>query len=158
MHQAALPMYRDTYEFRGFLGINHKTLWNESFLISSIQQLTYYPATSTYEENLWLSLWAYHITLLAVLNSSIGDLVPCLVGWAPLTIRVFTTLQGNPRDLWPLRHLIRVMRGHDLTKKIQWQWQIQRQRQLQRQWHRQSQRLVTFETLITILTIENLIL
>ena len=24
---------------------------------------------------------------------------------------------SNPRDLWPLRHLIRVMRRHDLTKK-----------------------------------------
>ena len=108
-----------------------------------------------------------------------------------------------------MRHLIRVMRGHELTNKIMmtmtktnrvtrghgltnkmtktnrlrehlqratletcdlwdiwsewwgdmtWPVQIQRQiqRQLQRQWHRQSQRLVTFETLITILTIENL--
>ena len=36
---------------------------------------------------------------LAVQNSSIGDLVPCLVGLAPLTIRVFTTLQSDPRDL-----------------------------------------------------------
>ena len=26
------------------------------------------------------------------------------------------TLQSDPRDLWPLRHLIRVMRRHDLTK------------------------------------------
>ena len=25
--------------------------------------------------------------------------------------------KSNPRDLWPLRHLIRVMRRHDLTKK-----------------------------------------
>ena len=25
--------------------------------------------------------------------------------------------KDNPRDLWPLRHLIRVMRGHDLTNK-----------------------------------------
>ena len=33
---------------------------------------------------------------------------------------------SNPRDLWPLRHLIRVMRRHDSTKKRQWQ----RQRQL----------------------------
>ena len=33
-----------------------------------------------------------------------------------LTIRVFTTLQSDPRDLWPLRHLIREMRRHDLTK------------------------------------------
>ena len=39
---------------------------------------------------------------LAVQNSSIGDLVPWLFGWlvcpAPLTIRVFTTLQSDPRD------------------------------------------------------------
>ena len=26
-------------------------------------------------------------------------------------------IQSNPRDLWPLRHLIRVMRQHDLTTK-----------------------------------------
>ena len=40
---------------------------------------------------------------LAVHNSSIGDLVPCLVlcllCLTPLTIRVFTTLQSDPRDL-----------------------------------------------------------
>ena len=36
---------------------------------------------------------------------------------APLTIRAFTTLQSDPRDLWPLGHLIRVMRRHDLTQK-----------------------------------------
>ena len=28
-----------------------------------------------------------------------------------------TPPKSNPRDLWPLRHLIRVMRRHDLTKK-----------------------------------------
>ena len=28
----------------------------------------------------------------------------------------FLTPLSNPRDLWPLRHLIRVMRRHDLTK------------------------------------------
>ena len=39
-----------------------------------------------------------------------------LLALTPLTIRVFTTLQSEPRDLWPLRHLIRVMRRHDLTK------------------------------------------
>ena len=43
---------------------------------------------------------------------------PCpLVALLPLTIRVFTTLQSDPRDLWPLGHLIRGMRRHDLTKK-----------------------------------------
>ena len=35
------------------------------------------------------------------------------VGWslgpAPLTIRSSTTLKSDPRELWPLRHLIRVM-------------------------------------------------
>ena len=36
----------------------------------------------------------------------------------PLTIRVFTTLQSEPRDLWPLRHLIRMRKTHDMTKKI----------------------------------------
>ena len=30
---------------------------------------------------------------------------------APLTIRAFTTLQSDPRDLWPLRHLIRQIFG-----------------------------------------------
>ena len=28
-----------------------------------------------------------------------------------------TPSESDPRDLWPLRHLIRVMRGHDLTRK-----------------------------------------
>ena len=28
---------------------------------------------------------------------------------------VFLTLQSDPRDLWPLTHLIRIMRKHDLT-------------------------------------------
>ena len=48
---------------------------------------------------------------LAVQNSSIGDNVPCLLGLTELTIRVFTTLQSEPRDLSPLKHLIRVMRS-----------------------------------------------
>ena len=35
---------------------------------------------------------------------------PCpLLCLTKLTIREFTTLQSDPRDLWPLRHLIRVM-------------------------------------------------
>ena len=29
-----------------------------------------------------------------------------------------TPPKSNPRDLWPLWHLFRVMRRHDLTKKI----------------------------------------
>ena len=36
---------------------------------------------------------------LAVQNSSIGLIVPCLLCLLPLTIRVFTTLQSNLRDL-----------------------------------------------------------
>ena len=34
------------------------------------------------------------------------------LGLTPLTIRVFTSLQSDPRDLRPLRHLIRGMRRH----------------------------------------------
>ena len=60
----------------------------------------------------------FAVFFLAVQNSSISDLVPCLVCLTELTIRVFTTLQSEPRDLSPLRHLIRVMRRHDLTKKF----------------------------------------
>ena len=61
-------------------------------------------------------------------------------------------IQSDPSAFWPLRHLIRVMRRLDLTKKTQWQRQIQRQRQWQRQIHlentfkERSQRLLTFET------------
>ena len=29
-----------------------------------------------------------------------------------------TPPKSNPRDLWPLRHMFRVMRKHDMTKKI----------------------------------------
>ena len=35
----------------------------------------------------------------------------CLLALTKLTIRVFTTLQSEPRDLWPLRHLIRQIFG-----------------------------------------------
>ena len=58
----------------------------------------------------------WEVQFLAVQNSSIGLIVCWSVGPAPLTIKAFTTLQSDPRDLWPLRHLIRVMRRHDLTK------------------------------------------
>ena len=51
------------------------------------------------------------IRFLAVHNSSIGLIVPCSVCLTKLTIRVFTTLQSDPRDLWPLRHLIRHIFG-----------------------------------------------
>ena len=50
---------------------------------------------------------------LAVQNSSIGDLVPWSV--RPSVTTNNQTLQSDPRDLRPLRHLIRVMKRHDLT-------------------------------------------
>ena len=47
---------------------------------------------------------------------------PCpLVGWTQLTIKPFTTLPSDPRDLWPLRHLIREMERHEKNTF----WQIQ---------------------------------
>ena len=95
-------------------------------------------------------------------------------------------LKTNPRDLWPLRHLISVMRRHDLTKKVLPTyipthpptylptWSLTEPllnfllpvagfflatgaAMCAHNWDtRQSCRLVTFETLIAILTIENL--
>ena len=70
------------------------------------------------------------------------------------------TIRSDPRDLWLLRYLIRVLRTHDLTQKNLPTY-------LPTYLHnysptylpcdtRQSCRLVTIETLITILTIENL--
>ena len=35
----------------------------------------------------------------------------------------FLTSKSHPRDLWPLRHLIRVMRRRDLTKKTKTFWE-----------------------------------
>ena len=55
-----------------------------------------------------------YLHFLAVQNSSIGLIVPP----APLRVLLLLTLQTEPRDLWPLRHLIRVMNRHDLTEKI----------------------------------------
>ena len=52
-------------------------------------------------------------SFLAVQNSSIGDLVPWSV--RPSVTTNNQTLQSDPRDLRPLRHLIRVMKRHDLT-------------------------------------------
>ena len=37
-----------------------------------------------------------------------------------LTVLLLLKLQSDPRDLWPLRHLFRVMRRHHMTKK-NWQ-------------------------------------
>ena len=54
---------------------------------------------------------------LTVQNSSIGNLVTHWVGqWVSEWVTLILTLQSDPRDFWPLRHLIRVMR-HDLTRK-----------------------------------------
>ena len=36
---------------------------------------------------------------------------------ASLRYLLILTFKSNPRDLWPLRHLIRVIRRHDLTQK-----------------------------------------
>ena len=51
-------------------------------------------------------------------DSSIGDLVThSLTQWVSETPFEKTQQQSDPRDLQPLRHLIRVMRRYDLTKK-----------------------------------------
>ena len=53
-----------------------------------------------YFEDLIFALEGFYVqTFLAVHNSSIGLIVPCLLGLTQLTIRVFTTLQSDPRDL-----------------------------------------------------------
>ena len=52
---------------------------------------------------------------LAVQNSSIGDLVTNSLTQS-LRVLLLLTLQTDPRDLLPLRHLIRVMRRHDLRQ------------------------------------------
>ena len=53
---------------------------------------------------------------LAVQNSSIGDLVTNSLTDS-LRVLLLLTLQSDPRDLRRLRHLIRVMKRHDLTEK-----------------------------------------
>ena len=66
--------------------------WGHSFLFScpdeSLRQLYTYPCNSLTD---WLTHWQ---------------------------TSYFLTLKSNPRDLWPLRHLFRVMRRHDMTKRI----------------------------------------
>ena len=64
-------------------------------------------------------------SFLAVQNSSIGDLVTHSLGQSGSLQSVshwryfyFWHIKSDPRDLWPLRHLIRVIRKHDLTTKI----------------------------------------
>ena len=76
----------------------------------------------------------------------------------------FLTLKSNPRHFWPLRHLIREMERHE--KNTFWQIHFDKYNLTNTFWEiylykyicdtRQSCRLVTIETLITILTIENL--
>ena len=51
-----------------------------------------------------------YLLFLAVQNSSIGDLVT-----QSLTELLLLHTNSDPRDLWPLRHLFRVMRKHNLT-------------------------------------------
>ena len=74
------------------------------------------------------------VWFLAVQNSSIGDLVTDSLTKDFTNWHTKSNPRSHPRDLWPLRHLFRVMRRHDMTKK-NWQRQIQRQRQWQRQRH-----------------------
>ena len=57
----------------------------------------------------------YYIGFLAVQNNAIGDLVTESLTESLSEWFFILTLQSDPRDLWPLRHLIRVMRKHDLT-------------------------------------------
>ena len=53
--------------------------------------------------------------IFSVQNISIGDLITdWLSHWQYF---YFWDTKSDPRDVWPLRHLIRVMRRHDLTKK-----------------------------------------
>ena len=101
-------------------------------------------------------------TFLAVQNSSIGDLVTHSMTHS-LTDSgyfYFWHTKSNPRDLWVLRHLIRVMRRHDLTEKYGKNLEPFGNlfgSFLQQMTPTILERLVTFETLITTLTIENLI-
>ena len=59
--------------------------------------------------SLQVLLMKIQFCFLAVQNSSIGDLVT-----HSLTHFYFCHTKSNPRDLLPLRHLIRVMRRHDM--------------------------------------------
>ena len=69
--------------------------------------------------------WTKPNLFLAVHNSSIGDLftdwlTDSVTEWLSHWLTEdFTNWHSKrvPRDLWPLRHLFRVMRRHDMTKK-----------------------------------------
>ena len=67
--------------------------------------------------------------------------------WLHWQSRVFTTLQSEPGYLWPLRHLIRVMRRHYLKTRRQ----IWRQRHWEISLKEQPKGLVNIETHITFL-------
>ena len=96
-----------TYGGQIFSSGRRKMLWRPA---SNFQRGKLLIATFLTKSNM-LHIEPYLIfVFLAVQNSTIGDLVPCLVGLTKLTIRVFTRLQSDPRDLRPLRHLIKVMR------------------------------------------------
>ena len=60
-------------------------------------------------------------TFRLIFSRSIGGLVTDTLITGSLIIEwlsdLFLTLRNNPRYLWPLRHLIRVIRRHDLTQK-----------------------------------------
>ena len=89
-------------------------------------------------------------TFLAVHNSSIGLIVPrLLVCLLPPTIRLFITLQSDPRDFVTFETFIQTdfERLTDFWKSFSNLESFQTKTIL---------RLVTFETLSTILTIENL--
>ena len=89
-------------------------------------------------------------TFLAVHNSSIGLIVPrLLVCLLPPTIRLFITLQSDPRDFVTFETFIQTdfERLTDFWKSFSNFESFQTKTIL---------RLVTFETLSTILTIENL--
>ena len=51
-----------------------------------------------------------HITALIQNTTALIQNITALICWISI-------LSASPRDLWPLRHLIRVMSRHDLTKK-----------------------------------------
>ena len=90
---------------------------------SGIESRTFQRANGKYKDHLVGQLTRQKTTLspfLAVQNSSIGDLVTHWVThWLShsLTDFYFCHTKSNPRDLLPLRHLIRVLRRHDLTER-----------------------------------------
>ena len=62
----------------------------------------------------WTTTTTEKGTIFRCPDSWIGLHVCWLVPWS---IRSSTTLKSDPKELWPLRHLIRVIRRHELTQK-----------------------------------------